>query len=55
VSLIDRNLIKFNLTSRTKSLQPPGVFSFPRDVVALYTTEPDGKDHATHLCTDSDV
>jgi len=33
MSLIDRNLIKFNLTSQTKSLQPPGVFVDAHDVL----------------------
>jgi len=44
--LIDRNLIKFNLTSQTKSLQPPGVFVDAHDV--LYFNEHKGKHDAIH-------
>ena len=32
VSLLDRNIIKFNLTSHEMSLQPPGLFAKANDV-----------------------
>jgi len=43
--LIDRNLIKFNLTSQTKSLQPPGVFVDAHDVL-FFDKNKEGKDDA---------
>jgi len=53
VLLIDRNLVKFNLTSRTWSLQPPGVFASPFGIIY----KPEGKDRAIlhYPCTVSDV
>ena len=55
VLLIDRNIIKFNLTSRVKSLQPPGVFTSAFAVV--YADKPEGKHLATlyYPCTVSEV
>jgi len=50
VLLIDRNLIKFNLTSRTRSLQPPGIFASAVDVVGPYSVELEGKGDATLYC-----
>ena len=39
VSLVNRHIIKFNLTTHEMSLQPPGLFAEANDVKYFHTSE----------------